>query len=535
MRRLFVLLVLLCGAARADDIQVMIGGRSPRSMDAYRVGTTFYLTASDAGSLYQAEAYWRPMSGTVLLTLRGERVQLTADADKAQFGRRTISLDHPMIVRLGEPFIPIEFFASPEFSELSGYETRFRPESKVLMIERSVTVGPVEWFSFGERSQLVVPIQSPLSYEITRRGHAGLRIDVPFGRADASTRISIGDGLLQAVQIDQVPSFNPKAVRVTVELQPGVELWEKSEQSQPRRLVLNFFRNQRALDVFHAQPPSSGTPTRPAPAASAPPAAPLAPKNGVTVTPAPLPAAGTDSEAAPAPAPVVARRRRIVVDAGHGGKDRGTTGLHRTFEKDINLLVARDLAKKLQDSGRFEVLLTRKDDTFIPLGERSRLANNFRADLFVSLHCNSANHRNERGFEVYFLSEKASDPESQRVADVENAVLALEGKSAEQETAAMLLQAMAKTEFMNDAAELAGLMTKELPTKVDLKDRGVKQAAFYVLRGTNAPAVLVEMGFLSNAGDEARLATKRFRKSLVDGLYAGVLDFADRHHWKAQR
>ena len=99
----------------------------------------------------------------------------------------------------------------------------------------------------------------------------------------------------------------------------------------------------------------------------------------------------------------------------------------------------------------------------------------------------------------------------------------------------MLLQAMAKTEFMNDAAELAGLFTKELPKQVDLKDRGVKQAAFYVLRGTNAPAVLVEMGFLSNSGDEVRLATKRFRRNLVDGLYTGVLDYAQRHHWKAER
>jgi N-acetylmuramoyl-L-alanine amidase len=150
------------------------------------------------------------------------------------------------------------------------------------------------------------------------------------------------------------------------------------------------------------------------------------------------------------------------------------------------------------------------------------------------LHCNAAGSHSERGFEIYFMSEKASDPESQRVADVENAVLAMEGKSAEHETAANLLQAMAKTEFINDSSELAGLMAKELPHHVDLVNRGVKQAAFYVLRGTESPAVLVEMGFLTHPPDESRLNSKGFRKKLLTALFKGIMDFAQRHHWRLE-
>jgi N-acetylmuramoyl-L-alanine amidase len=225
------------------------------------------------------------------------------------------------------------------------------------------------------------------------------------------------------------------------------------------------------------------------------------------------------------------KKYRIAIDAGHGGKDNGAQGVHKTLEKNINLRAAIELAKLLKDSGNFDVLLTRQDDTFIPLSQRSKEANNFHADMFVSLHCNAASNRSEGGFEIYFLSEKASDPESQRVADVENAVLTLENKSPEQEAAASLLQAMAKTEFINDSSELAGLMAKELSRHVDIGDRGVKQAAFYVLRGTETPAVLVEMGFLSRPEDEVRLASKGFRRKLLEGLYAGILDFARRHQW----
>jgi len=524
MRALFAFFFLAVGA-QADEIQVTVAGRQARSMDAYRIGAVYYLSATEAASLYQAQSYWKPMSETVMLSVRGQRLEMKAEADKAQIGDRAVTLAHPMIVRTGQPFIPIEVFSTEEFSDASGFETRFHPESKVMTIERRITVGPVQWFSFGDRSQVVIPLKAGLGFTATKRGHGGVRVEIPFGRADGSSRMSIGDGVLKALELEQVPSMNPKVVRVTAELEAGVEFWEKVEQEQPRRIVLNFFKNQKALDVFR-----SGTPLS-------------KPKEGAVTAgeekgkPAAAPVANPPpvvrEENAPAPPPPApARKRRIVVDAGHGGKDKGTTGTHRIYEKDINLLVARDLAQKLKDSGKFEVLMTRQDDTFVPLGRRSKIANDFQADLFISLHCNNTNHRGERGFEIYFLSEKASDPESQRVADVENAVLALEGKSAEQETAAMLLQAMAKTEFMNDAAELAGLMTKELPKKVDLKDRGVKQASFYVLRGTNAPAVLVEMGFLSNSGDEARLATKKFRKRLVDGLYEGVFDFSKRHHWE---
>ena len=123
---------------------------------------------------------------------------------------------------------------------------------------------------------------------------------------------------------------------------------------------------------------------------------------------APAPAAATPPVVTMAGKP----KRRIVIDAGHGGKDSGAVGRRGTYEKDINLAAALELAKLLRQEEAFDVLLTRTDDTFVPLGDRSRMANEFNADLFISLHCNASTNKRESGFEVYFLSEQASDPEA---------------------------------------------------------------------------------------------------------------------------
>jgi N-acetylmuramoyl-L-alanine amidase len=162
------------------------------------------------------------------------------------------------------------------------------------------------------------------------------------------------------------------------------------------------------------------------------------------------------------------------------------------------------------------------------------MANDAHADLFVSLHCNANRSSKENGFEVYSVSEKATDPEAENLARFENASLELEGKSPSDEEAALILRAMSKTENLNTSAELASLVSRALQKRVDLAPRGAKQAAFYVLRGTDAPAILVEMGFVTNSRDEAKLETRRYRRRIVDGVYAGLIDFAKRQGWLGQ-
>lgn len=219
------------------------------------------------------------------------------------------------------------------------------------------------------------------------------------------------------------------------------------------------------------------------------------------------------------------------MDAGHGGKDPGARGRRGTLEKDVALKAALELARLLRDEGAFEVILTRGDDTFVPLAERSRIANEAQADLFVSIHCNSSPQPRDSGFEVYFLSEKASDADAERLAELENSVLKLEELAKGDDEAGAILRAMVKTENINEASELAGLVARAVSSRVDIENRGVKQASFFVLRGTQAPAVLAELAYLSNRKEEARLQSRRFRRKMVDGLYAGVLDYSRRQGW----
>ena len=185
----------------------------------------------------------------------------------------------------------------------------------------------------------------------------------------------------------------------------------------------------------------------------------------------------------------------------------------------------------LRERGDFDVVLTRGDDTFVPLSERSKKANELDADLFVSLHCNSASSRREHGFEVYSVSETASDPEAERLAAVENSALELEGKNPQDETAKGILLAMTKTEMINESAPFAALVERAIGRRVDVSDRGQKQAGFYVLRGTHAPAILVEMAFVSYPKDEAELGSRRFRRKMVEGVAAGIGDYARKKGW----
>ena len=220
---------------------------------------------------------------------------------------------------------------------------------------------------------------------------------------------------------------------------------------------------------------------------------------------------------------------RIVIDPGHGGKDPGALGPHGLEEKAVNLLFAQDLADALRDRGGYEVLLTRTDDTFIPLAQRAQLANRHDADLFISIHCNASLSPKLKGYEVYFLSETASDPHADAVARQENAALALEGNDTPTPRQVdAVLRSLVKNANINESSSLAALMDRHLGKRLPEPSLGVKQAAFYVLRGAEMPAVLIETGFLTNPNEEKLLQNASFRKRLVDGIEAGVEAYDER-------
>ena len=233
------------------------------------------------------------------------------------------------------------------------------------------------------------------------------------------------------------------------------------------------------------------------------------------------------------PAPPVARKKmRIVVDPGHGGKDPGA--IRRGYrEKTWNLAVAKEVAALLKKGG-FEVRMTRESDKFIALSERSKMANNFKADLFVSVHTNASKNSRANGFQVYFRSEKATDKEAAEVAALENE--ALQYEEVHYNFVDALLQSLAKNEYINESSKLAGYVRNAVYKQPGIgiavnRNSSVRQANFYVLKGVNSPAILIEMGYISSTKDRGRLSQKVVQKRMAKAIYQGIYDYAKKEGW----
>jgi N-acetylmuramoyl-L-alanine amidase len=218
---------------------------------------------------------------------------------------------------------------------------------------------------------------------------------------------------------------------------------------------------------------------------------------------------------------------RIVIDAGHGGHDTGTIGPHGLMEKDLCLDVALRLGALIEQKlPGAEVIYTRKDDTFIPLEERTAIANEAKADLFLSIHANSSHDPDARGIETYYLN-FATSAESMEVASRENA-----NSQESLHDLQDLIQKIARNEKIEESKELANDIQDTLTERMQLvsraeKNRGVKKAPFVVLIGANMPSVLSEISFVSNPGDEKLLRKPDQRQRIADGLYRGVATYLD--------
>jgi N-acetylmuramoyl-L-alanine amidase len=314
---------------------------------------------------------------------------------------------------------------------------------------------------------------------------------------------------------------------------------------------------------FHA-PPEDFVPPRPDPPAAeilAPPAlgmlasakpAPLLASSRIVLTPPPAPqsavAVATVPQAPPAtspkpqqePLPAKAnaggdrsltralglKLGRVVIDAGHGGHDAGTHGPSGLLEKEVVLDVALKLGALLQERLGTEVVYTRSDDTYIPLEERTRIANERKADLFLSIHANSSPYRTVGGVETYYLnfttSKSALDLAAKENASAQSTIFDLKE----------VLAKIAMKDKIDESREFASSVQNSLfalssKNNAAAKNRGIKKAPFVVLIGASMPSVLAEIGFLTNATDEALLKKPEHRQKIAEALYKGVSSYAD--------
>jgi len=227
--------------------------------------------------------------------------------------------------------------------------------------------------------------------------------------------------------------------------------------------------------------------------------------------------------------PVTATRPLVVLDPGHGGIDNGATAPNGLHEKAITLTFAQQLQKVLIDSGRFDVALTREDDTYLSLNDRVDLARQNKADIFISLHADSFQEPEIRGASVYTRDENATDVLDKVLADGENRYDIVAGFAIPQATPAVMdiLVDLMRREMRKSSFLAAEAIVHQLEPSVALRRFPVRQADFFVLQAPDVPSVLVELGFLSNAADIANLQKSEWRDRVVNALARGIADYFD--------
>jgi len=224
--------------------------------------------------------------------------------------------------------------------------------------------------------------------------------------------------------------------------------------------------------------------------------------------------------------PKIYRISTVVIDAGHGGKDPGATGRRfRLREKSMTLSIAKKLGSILERSG-MRVVYTRKNDNFIPLPKRSDVANNAGADLFVSVHINASRSKSLNGFECYYLSD-ATDDNARALEAFEDSSVSMNEKATAEHSRQLdkTLWDLALTENRTESSELANYICDSVEAGREADVRGVRTARFYVLKHTNIPSVLVEIGYLSNRSEEAKLKDPAYLDRMTELVAGGILKY----------
>ena len=503
-------------SARVDEVTYVKNGVYTGKIGTYSYNGSVYLDSAKAAKLIGGKIYWYPVSGKLLLQIKGNKVVFFMKTDSVLINDEKELFPNPMIVRGGKAFLALDFFVSKYFATAFGFRLDYNKATGALSSQREINITSVNFFSYQDKTRLVLYLEEPLEWHVSQKENL-LTLSIPGGVISGEEKINIGDGVLRGADLVQ----ENKVARLVINPDENFGKVNIFKLANPDRIVIDVTKDQtRVPQSISAAPDPEATVIPPA--------------GGVPVEAAAVSAAVSAAAGMNLPDKITldrSARKRIVIDAGHGGKDPGGRKLFGLKEKEINLVTARDLYELLKGEEMFDVLLTRSDDTFVPLADRSRMANDFKADIFISLHANASRDRREKGFEIYFMSEKASDPWAAEVADYENSVVGLEDGGGEDATA-MLLHSLARNEYMNEGSRLAGLVTAEFEKRTPFVNRGVKQAAFYVLRGTYAPGILVELGFMTNSSDQKNMNSKKVQAKVANALYRGVMKYAEMNKWK---
>lgn len=573
MKRILGLLTVFlwtaCFAYAQGKVSVVISGDNRGSVPALELNGVTYVDVQKTARKIGAGVEVFAKAKQAKITARGFYAILTASLREIIVNAKQEKLNSPVVIHGGVLMAPVSFFTLPALQKALQKEISFSDHT--LRVERPFDLERTENRVTKSENELVFTTRrNDITWNIVQPNKHTLEVTFPQAtlkreehfrfHTDFISSAELYQGQDQAVlkiilgknarEWDLVRSANTLRFRIAEKLTPAVAappsasvnsaattaviksapeealapsvLAEEAELAAPDVLASSAVLDGKD-DFEEMFPSASDTPVLradPDPAPSSVPVLQAGPEK---------PSAQPVMKAEPQPLSIRAEKRkmRIVVDPGHGGKDAGAVrGKYR--EKDWNLAVGNELVRLLKKGG-FEVISTRSTDKFIALGERAKISNEFKADLFVSIHTNATKNKNANGFQVYFRSEKATDKEAAETAALENE--AMQYEEAHYNFVDALLQSMVKNEFINESSKLAGYVRNAVYKQPGIgiavnQNSSVRQANFYVLKGVQSPSILIEMGFISSQKDRARLSNKTAREKMAQGIYNGIVNYS---------
>jgi N-acetylmuramoyl-L-alanine amidase len=483
---------------------ISVDGRRP--MATTPAGGREMVTAEELGRVFGVEVREDPLTRALALTVQGKTIVVSQATGFASIGGRVVTLSAPPVRGERGWSLPMDFVDK-------ALSLVYQPRLDVRPASHLIVVGDARVPRVQVRLDLSQPRLARVQFDVTpstphtlvaepgrlvvRFDAAWLDLELPAAGAPDLVLAIRSLPNVPAVAIDQGPRYG--TFRVT-----------EGPEAPTRRLTVELIAADTPSTAV--QPP--GTPGQPGPPQPGP------------GQPAPV---GPGQPAAPG-LPLAAEGpsiRTVVIDPGHGGdvdiegvRGPGARGPGGTLEKHITLTVGRLLKSALEARLGVRALLTREDDRTVYLDERAAFANNNKADLFISLHLNASVSRTPSGAEVFFLSLDGYSPEARRVAQMEGAVLPT--AAGPDRAIEMMLWEMSQLQHLEQSAAVAGLIEQTLRQRVKMSPRAIQQAPFRVLVGANMPAVLVELGFISNPEEEKLLGTHAYQVRLVDAIVDAV-------------
>jgi len=440
----------------------------------------------DLARLFELTVKEDALAGGLTVTVRGQTIVLSSGQGLASIGGRLISLPAPPAREGRTWFVPVDF-VSRALAPVLGTPLELRKPSRLILIgniRMPRVAGKVE--PMGSLARLTIEIAPATPHTVTQEG-TRLLIRFDADALDASLPSTTAPDLIQGVRPGDSPAV------IAVDLGPKFGSFRATDLPPDRgtgRLVVDVM-----APVDPQAPP--GPPTPPPPT-DAPPLLDRAPPDSF---------------------------RTVVIDPGHGGEEQGARGRDGLVEKDLTLTVARRLKASLEARLGVRVILTRDADQAVGLEQRASIANNNKADLFLSLHANASVRPVASGAEIFYLSLDEYGDRAKQIARSGSEALPVVGGG--MRDIELIPWEMAQARHINASAALAAAIEAAFRDRVALSARAVQQAPLRVLVGTNMPAVLVEMGFLSNPGQEKVLGSEAFQSTMVQALVDAVVQFRD--------